>query len=120
MQSSTSQENRNAGDAPFQEPFIKCCIVEVQPGRQDEFANVCKSAAAKSIAEEPGCLRLDILRVLDHEGKTVPNKFIVYEIFKNEEAYHHHGQQPYIKGVKDFVQSGGVAHEDAYVAKLLS
>ena len=118
---SSSQDNKgNVGDdTPNQEPFIKCCIVEVQPGRGEEFANVCKVAAAKSIEEEPGCLRLDILRVVDDNKKVVPNKFIVYEIFKDEDAYHYHGQQPHIKGVKEFVKSGGAAHEDAYVAKPL-
>ena len=107
----------SANDANLS-PFIKCCIVEVEPDRVKEFANLCQISQAKSIAEEPGCLRLDILKVTEN-GKTIPNKFIVYEIFKDEAAYQHHGQQLYSQNVGAFVQSGGIAHEDAYVAQKL-
>jgi len=71
------------------------------------------------MADEPGCLRLDILRIVGEDGKTLPHKFIVYEIFENKAAYEYHGQQPWSKDVGKFVQSGGIAHEDAYVAESL-
>ena len=100
-------------------PFIKCCIVEVHPDRAEEFSKLCEFAQAKSLADEPGCLRLDILHVTDEGGKAIPNKFIVYEIFTDKAAYKYHGEQPYSKKIGAFVQSGGVAHEDAYVAQKL-
>jgi len=100
-------------------PFIKCCIVEVQPERAEEFSNICQVAQAKSIQDEPGCLRLDILRVAADDGSPIKNKFIVYEIFKDKQAYDYHVQQPYSQDIGAFIQSGGIAHEDAYVAQKL-
>ena len=101
-------------------PFIKCCIVQVQPDRADEFAKLCQVSQAKSIATEPGCLRLDVLRVVDNKGHVMPHKFIVYEIFQDQAAYEHHVAQPYSQDIGAFVQSGGVTHEDAYVAETLA
>ncbi|CAB9497186.1 expressed unknown protein [Seminavis robusta] len=106
-------------DAASLSPFIKCCIVEVHPDRAEEFTNVCRIAQERSMKEEPGCLRLDILQMVDDKNAAIPHKFIVYEIFEDEEAYHHHGRQPYSQDVGAFVKSGGIAHEDAYVAQKL-
>ena len=100
-------------------PYIKNCIVEVQPDRAQEFADICRVAQAKSLQEEPGCLRLDILQITDEEGNAIPNKFIVYEIFQDEAAYQLHTKQPYTAPIGKFLQTGGLVHEDAYVAQSL-
>jgi len=110
-----SSSPETGGGASSGSPFIKCCVVEIKPERVEEFSNLCKISQTKSTRDEPGCLRLDILRIAD--GST--NKFIVYEIFTDEKAYEHHGKQPYSHDIGAFIQSGGVAHEDAYVAEKL-
>lgn len=119
--SSSPGNSAAGGDDASPAPFIKCCVVEVKPERAEEFSNLCKIAQSESIRNEPGCLRLDILRVAanDDGSSVIKNKFIVYEIFKDKEAYEHHGKQPYSHDVGAFVQSGGIAHEDAYVAQKL-
>ena len=93
----------------------------MEPDRAKEFSSICKMAQAKTMEEEPGCLRLDILQVTDPEKEddVIENKFIVYEIFKDKNAYEHHTQQPYTQPIGEFIQSGAIFHEDAYVAKEL-
>ena len=92
-------------------PFVKVSVVEIKPDRVDEFVNLCKISQAASPKGEPGCIRLDILTV---QGST--NKFIVYEIFDDEDAYQHHVDQPYSQNVGAFVKSGGVASDTDYLA----
>lgn len=102
-------------------PFIKCCIVEVQPHRAQEFAKLCQTGQSKATngVEEPGCIRLDVLNVVDEQGEVVHHKFIIYEIFVDEEAYQQHVQKPYSQEIGAFIQSGGVVGENAYVAQKL-
>jgi len=102
-------------------PFIKCCIVEVQPHRAQEFAKLCQTGQSKATngVEEPGCIRLDVLNVVDEQGEVVHHKFIIYEIFVDEEAYQQHVQKPYSQEIGAFIRSGGVVGENAFVAQKL-
>ena len=92
-------------------PFVKVAVVEIKPERVDEFIQLCKISQAASPKDEPGCMRLDVLTV---QGTS--NQFIIYEIFSDEAAYQYHVDQPYSQKIGEFIESGGVASETAYVA----
>jgi autoinducer 2-degrading protein len=69
-----------------------CALVEVhvKPSKLDEFLEVIKHDAVHSEADEPGCLRFDVLRDQDD-----PMKFFFYEVYRDEAARQAHRQTPH-------------------------
>ena len=69
-----------------------CMLIEVhvKPTALDEFLKVIKHDAVRSVADEPGCLRFDVLRDSDD-----PLKFYFYEVYKDEAARLAHRQMPH-------------------------
>ena len=46
---------------------------------------------AKNTRAEPGCVRFDVLQVTDD-----PNSFRLYEVYRDEQAFEEHGENPII------------------------
>jgi autoinducer 2-degrading protein len=69
-----------------------CVLVEVhvKPSKLDEFLEVIKHDAVHSEADEPGCLRFDVLR-----DKDDPMKFFFYEVYRDLAAQQAHRQTPH-------------------------
>jgi len=59
---------------------------EPLPGKQDAFEAVIREHARRTKAEEPGCLRFDVLHVLDESGTRVPNRLMVSELYADAAA----------------------------------
>ena len=55
------------------------------PGALDPFIALIKENARKSLAEEPGCQRFDVL-----VQRGVPDHILLYEIYKNRAAFEVH------------------------------
>ncbi|MGQ0578228.1 MAG: putative quinol monooxygenase [Betaproteobacteria bacterium] len=55
------------------------------PGALEPFIALIKENARKSLAEEPGCQRFDVL-----VQKGVPDHILLYEIYKNRAAFELH------------------------------
>ena len=66
--------------------------INVKPGRADEFTQASLGDAQGSVRDEPGCYRFDILK--DAED---PNRFYLYEVYRDESAFHEHLQAPHFK-----------------------
>jgi autoinducer 2-degrading protein len=66
--------------------------VHVKPEKRDEFLEVIKHDASHSEADEPGCLRFDVLQ--DNEDS---NKFYYYEVYRDEAARAAHRETPHFK-----------------------
>ena len=58
--------------------------IEPKPDKVEAFLELATYDARNS-RKEPGCLRFDVLRVLDN-----PAKFAFYEVYKDEEAVKAH------------------------------
>ncbi|MDP9002331.1 MAG: antibiotic biosynthesis monooxygenase [Myxococcota bacterium] len=64
--------------------FVVCVTVSIVPGQADAFiaATVANAAATRL---EAGNLRFDVLRAADD-----PNRFFLYEVYRDEEAFREH------------------------------
>ena len=71
-------------------------IVEVtlREGMEAEFLELIKEDAAHSEADEPGCLRFDVLQ--DAENA---RKYYFYEAYRDEAARQAHMEAPYLKKI---------------------
>lgn len=59
---------------------------ETHPDKEREFHEAMQEHARACLAEEPGCLRFEVLRPLDEQGKRIPNRFMANELFAGHEA----------------------------------
>ena len=59
---------------------------ETHPGKEQEFLEAMQEHARACLVEESGCLRFEVLRPLDEQGKPIPNRFMANELFAGHEA----------------------------------
>lgn len=57
--------------------------LEVRPERIEEFMRGIHANARASLRDEPGCLRFDV-----HRSSEDAHRFILYEIYADEAAFH--------------------------------
>lgn len=62
--------------------FVVVVSLRIRPDRVEPFLEAIERQAARSLREEPGCLRFDVLR-LDDESP----RFVLYEIYATEDAF---------------------------------
>ncbi len=67
------------------ERFLITVDFYLLPGALDPFIALIKENARKSLAEEPGCQRFDVL-----VQRGVPDHILLYEIYKNRAAFEDH------------------------------
>jgi autoinducer 2-degrading protein len=64
--------------------------MEVRPGFREEFLAGMTANAESSVRDEPGCLRFDVCSVDGDE-----NRFLLYELYADAEAFAAHKQAPH-------------------------
>jgi|EP01033_Poteriospumella_lacustris_P001913 quinol monooxygenase YgiN len=84
-------------------PIAVVVNVEVKEDRVEEFLQVMEFDAVESRKEE-GCLRFDVLRDLVDS-----NKFVFYEVYRDQAAIDFHKSTPHFQKWSEFNESGGVA-----------
>ena len=67
---------------------------ETHPGNESVFLDVMRAHAKACLAEEPGCLRFEVLRPLDEDGKPIANRVLANELFAGHEALAAHRATP--------------------------
>jgi autoinducer 2-degrading protein len=67
---------------------------ETHPGKDAEFDTAIRAHARACLDEEPGCLRFEILRPLDDDGRPIPNRFMANELFSDQAALQAHRDTP--------------------------
>jgi autoinducer 2-degrading protein len=77
--------------------FVVCVHVLVEPGHVDEFLAASLENAASTI-REPGNLRFDVLQQADD-----PQRFVLYEVYRDEEAGKAHKQTAHYARWRDLV-----------------
>ncbi len=65
--------------------FVVIAEFVVKEGRLDDFLAHAFDDARHSVADEPGCLQFDVLRV-----PAVPNGVLFYEVYRSREAFDAH------------------------------
>ena len=65
--------------------FVLVVELDVQPEHVEKFKALIVANARTSVENEPGCLQFDVL-----QHSEAPEKFVLYEVYENEDAYNHH------------------------------
>ena len=67
---------------------------ETHEGREEEFAALIKDHARRTLFEEEGCLRFEVLKPVDADGAPIPNRMMVSELYADQTAVDLHGNNP--------------------------
>jgi autoinducer 2-degrading protein len=67
---------------------------ETHEGREEEFAALIKDHARRTLFEEEGCLRFEVLKPMDANGVPIPNRMMVSELYADHTAVDLHGTNP--------------------------
>jgi quinol monooxygenase YgiN len=67
---------------------------ETHEGREAEFTALIKDHARRTLFEEDGCLRFEVLKPVDAEGAPIPNRMMVSELYADQTAVDLHGSNP--------------------------
>lgn len=67
---------------------------ETQPGREDEFVAIIRDHARRTLQEEPGCLRFEVIKPIERDGTPIANKVMVNELYADEAAVTAHENNP--------------------------
>ena len=73
---------------------------ETHDGREEEFAAMIKDHARRTLVEEPGCLRFEVLRPVDANGIPVANRMMVSELYVDQAAVTAHGNSPRLASLR--------------------
>jgi quinol monooxygenase YgiN len=80
-------DNRTAIAPPAETRYAITVWFDIAPGRMDEFLVHMHENARASVADEPGCLRFDVLRP---QGPEHGNRIFLYEIYEDRAAFEAH------------------------------
>ena len=85
--------------------YIVIGTVQIRPGHRTEFIDGMRRHAREFVAEEPGCVRFDVI-----QDAGDPDCIWLYEVFKDEAAFQQHVQSPklikWIETSKDWRDRG--------------
>ena len=68
--------------------------VTVKAGMEGAFLDLITNDAVRSEADEPGCLRFDVLQDVED-----PARYYFYEVYRDEAAHQAHMQTPHLKRI---------------------
>lgn len=77
--------------------FAVCVEVHVKPENRDDFIRA-SIANAKCSVQEPGNLRFDVIQQVDD-----PNRFILYEVYRDSAGMAAHKETPHYATWRDAV-----------------
>ncbi len=73
--------------------------IDIKPGLKEQFVSAMLDDARGSVANEPGCVRFDIIQ--DEQN---PNRIYLYEVYTDRAAFDAHMQTPHFIAWRDRVQ----------------
>lgn len=73
---------------------------ETHEGREQEFASLIRDHARRTLFEEEGCLRFEVLKPVDADGAPIPNRMMVSELYADQTAVDLHGGNPRLATVR--------------------
>lgn len=99
-----SQPSRNAsmqpsglwttatGERQATAPYVRIAQLDVDPQRLAEFNTVLQESVSTSVRVEPGVYTLYAVALKD-----TPNRFLVFEMYKDEATYNAHRETPHFR-----------------------
>ncbi|WP_239498037.1 MULTISPECIES: putative quinol monooxygenase [Ralstonia] len=81
-------------------PYVRIAQLEVDPQRLADFKTVLKQSVSTSVRLEPGVYALYAVAI-----KTQPNRFLVFEMYKDEATYAAHRETPHFRSFFEATQT---------------
>jgi quinol monooxygenase YgiN len=66
--------------------------IKIKPDQHEQFLITIRETARRSVESEPGCLRFDVFQDLADQ-----NRYILYEVYMNEDAFQKHLVTPHAR-----------------------
>ena len=76
--------------------YVIVAPIQIKPGYKDQFIEAMVENARSSAANEPGCLRFDVI-----QDANEANRIWLYEVYKDEAAFQAHMQAPHFLKVRE-------------------
>lgn len=73
---------------------------EALDGQEEAFLALIREHAAKTLTEEPGCLRFEVIKPVERDGTPVPNRVMVNELYTDWDAVTAHEGNPRMPGLR--------------------
>ena len=73
---------------------------ETLDGLEDDFTAIIRDHARRTLQEEPGCLRFDVIKPIERDGTPIPNRVMVNELYADEAALAAHERNPRLSAVR--------------------
>ncbi|HVJ52049.1 MAG TPA: putative quinol monooxygenase [Aliidongia sp.] len=70
-------------------------------GRLSEVEALLREHAAKTLAEESGCLRFEVLRPVERDGRAIADKLAVSELYADRAAVAVHESSPRLPKLRE-------------------
>ncbi len=79
--------------------YVLTVTIRIKPEHREAFIDSMLGDAMGSVADEPGCLRFDVIQDEDD-----PNKLYLHEVYKDRKAFENHLQMPHFIKWRDTVK----------------
>jgi len=77
---------------------------ETLEGAEPEFTRIINDHAQRTLAEEPGCRRFEVVKPLEDDGSPIPNRLLVNELYADAEALAVHDANPRLATVRETIK----------------
>ncbi len=74
---------------------------ETLDGSEEAFTALIRDHARKTLNEESGCLRFEVIKPVERDGTPVPDKVMVNELYADEAALTAHEANPRMPGLRE-------------------
>ncbi len=81
-------------------PIALIVEYELHEGREQDFAKRLAVHRENVLKEEPGCLRFEVNWPVSRDGKRLPGKIVLNELYKDWDALTVHEQSPRLAGLR--------------------
>jgi autoinducer 2-degrading protein len=73
---------------------------EMLDGSEEDFTAIIRDHARRTLQEEPGCLRFEVIKPIERDGTPIPNRVMVTELYADEAALAAHERNPRLSAVR--------------------
>jgi autoinducer 2-degrading protein len=73
---------------------------ETLDGLEGDFTAIIRDHARRTLQEEPGCLRFEVIKPVERDGTPIPNRVMVNELYADEAALAAHERNPRLSAVR--------------------
>ena len=73
---------------------------ETLDGCEEQFTALIRDHARRTLNEEPGCLRFEVIKPIERDGTPIPNRVMVNELYAHEAALTAHEANPRMPGLQ--------------------